>query len=174
MAEEPPGLLSNKRFTPAIKDQFTLITKRAFDQLVGSKINERLKGAMTSEASRPAEAEQPVIPVDKLAEPQVATSPEEVEAYHAVRAILRGLVSPKRIVMRDAQTYCAVLLDDNNRKPICRLRFNNPQKLRLGIFNAQKEEEQVALETVDDIFNFADRLQATVAGYEPNGTRAAG
>lgn len=25
---------------------------------------------------------------------------------------------PKRIVMRDAQTYCAILLDDNNRGPL--------------------------------------------------------
>ena len=43
-------LLGTRRFTPAIRDQFTLITRRAFEQLVGERINERLKGAMTPES----------------------------------------------------------------------------------------------------------------------------
>jgi hypothetical protein len=167
-------LIGNKRFTPTVKDQFTLLTKRAFEQLVGTMINERLKGAMTPEATRSVDAaEPPVIPVEVRVEPAVTTSPEEIEGFHAVRAILRGIVSAKRITLRDAQTYCAVLLDDNNRKPLCRLRFNNTAKLRLRVFNAQKEEEQVALESVDDIFNYADQLRATVALYEGDGAPVA-
>jgi hypothetical protein len=65
--------------------------------------------------------------------------------------------------MRDAQSYCAILLDDNNRKPICRLRFNNMQKLRLGIFNDKREEEVVDIEVVEDIFDHADQIKAAVA-----------
>ena len=42
-------LLGSKRFTPAVKEQFTSITQRAFEQLIGEKINARLKGAMTLE-----------------------------------------------------------------------------------------------------------------------------
>lgn len=159
-------LLGSRRFTPAAKDQFTLITKRAFEQLVGERINERLKGAMTPESTPVADSASPVIPV--ATEPLVVTSAEELEGFHTVRAILRELVNPKRIVMRDAQSYCAILLDDNNRKPICRLRFNNTQKLRLGVFNEMKEEEQVSLESIDDIFNCADQLKATLSSYQPN------
>jgi hypothetical protein len=161
-------LLGAKRFTPVVKDQFTAITKRAFEQLVGEKINERLKGAMTPEIPTAVESDAPVIPVEGTSEPQIVTSPEEMEGFHAVRAILREMVSAKRIVIRDAQSYCAVLLDDNNRKPICRLRFNNTQKLRLGIFNDKKEEEQVPIDSVDDIFIHADRLRATLSSYQPN------
>lgn len=95
----------------------------------------------------------------------VQTSQEEIEAFHTIRAILRGSVSPRRIVMRDAQSYCAILLDDNNRKPICRLRFNNPQKLVLGLFNDKKEEERVPLESVDDVHNFSDQLRAILDSY---------
>lgn len=165
-------LLGSRQFRPAVRDQFTLITKRAFEQLVSERINERLKGAMTPDPTPVAETAAPVIPAP-AAEPQSVTSPEELEGFHSLKAMLRGLVSPKRIVMRDAQSYCAILLDDNNRKPICRLRFNNPQKLRLGIFNDKKEEEQVALESVDDIFNYADRLKATVTAYQPMEAAAA-
>lgn len=160
------GLLGTRKFTPAVRDQFTGITKRAFEQFIGERINERLKGAMSPEFVTVAE----VVPAPAAAEappsdPVVVTSIEELEGFHTVRAIVRSLVPTKRVVMRDAQSYCAILLDDNNRKPICRLRFNNTQKLKLGFFNAQKEEEQVALDSVDDIHNFAEQIRATVTSY---------
>lgn len=167
-------LLGNRRFTPAVRDQFTLITRRAFEQLVGEKINERLKGAMAPESVSvpdPAPGTQPV-PAEPAtstlgSEPPVITSSDELEGFHIVRAIVRGLVPTKRVVMRDAQSYCAILLDDNNRKPICRLRFNNREKLRLGLFNDKKEEEIVSLMSTDDIYNYAVQLQAAVKANLP-------
>lgn len=67
--------------------------------------------------------------------------------------------------MRDAQSYCAILLDDNNRKPICRLRFNNPDKLRIGFFADKKEEEIIAIESPDDLYGYAERLQSAARAY---------
>lgn len=167
-------LLGTKRFTPAVRDQFTLITRRAFEQLVGEKINERLKGAMAPESVTVQEAAEvllsPKVTPEAAAtpaEPQVVTSLEELEGFHIVRAIVRGLVSTKRIVMRDAQSYCAILLDDNNRKPICRLRFNNREKLRLGLFNEKKDEELVNIESPDDIYNYALQIQNALKSYLP-------
>ena len=165
------GLLGSKKFTPTVIDQFTLITKRAFEQLVGERINDRLKGAMTPESITVADppgtapTAPPALAVNTAAEPQHVTTAEELEAFHIVRSILRGLFLPKRITIRDAQSYCAILLDDNNRKPLCRLRFNNEQKLRLGIFNEKKEEEQFAIGSVDDIHNYAEQLKATASSY---------
>ena len=167
-------LLGTKRFTPQIRDQFTAITKRAFEQLIGEKINERLKGAMAPESititdRAPTPVQQPSVDSQTTAaaspEPAVITSPEELEAFHTVRAILRGVVPAKRIFMRDAQSYCAILLDDNNRKAICRLRFNNTQKLRLGTFNEKREETVAELDAVEDIFNYADQIKATVTSH---------
>lgn len=158
-------LLAGKRFTPAVKDQFTIIAKRAFEQLIGERINERLKGAMTLDASPATQPSAPVIPVEGAIEAQVVTSAEETEGLHIIRAILRDVVSPRRIVMRDAQSYCAILLDDNNRKPVCRLRFNNPQKLAVGLFDDKKEEVRFALESLDDLYNHAAQLKATVIAH---------
>jgi hypothetical protein len=160
-------LLGSRRFTPAVIDQFTAITKRAFEQLLGERINDRLKGAMTPESVPAADATAPVIPAEGAAEAQVVTSAEETEGFHIVRAILRSVISPRRIFMRDAQSYCAILLDDNNRKPICRLRFNNIQKLSLGLFNDKKEEERVTLESVDDIYNYAEQIKAVAIAHLP-------
>ncbi|MEX8505176.1 type I restriction endonuclease [Leptothrix ochracea] len=163
-------LLAGKRFTPALKEQFSSITKRAFQLLIGDLINDRLKVAMTPEVTSPVQSlmineptasPEPVAVVDTK---EIVTTPEEIEAFHIIKSVLRDSISSKRIFMRDAQSYCAILLDDNNRKPICRLRFNNVDKLVLGLFNG-KEEEKVSLADVDDIYQFTDRLKATLASY---------
>lgn len=158
-------LLGNRRFTPALRDQFTTIAKRAFEQLVGERINERLKGAMTSDSLSVLPTASIVSPAESPAEPQIDTTPEEIEGFHIIRAIVRGVVSPSRVFMRDAQSYCAILLDDNNRKPICRLRFNNSEKLWLGMFDANKEEEKVLVNSVDEIYLHAERILATVNSH---------
>lgn len=170
-------LVGNRRFTPAIRDQFTSITRLAFDQLISERINERLKGAMAPEpisindSAMTALTDKTTLTMSPLAvDPPIVTTPEEIEGFHIVRSIVREMVPRKRIFMRDAQSYCAVLLDDNNRKPICRLRFNNLHKLRLGVFNQNKEEEQVDLSSIDDIYNFADKIRATVISYLPQQT----
>ncbi len=64
----------------------------------------------------------------------VVTTADELQAYYAVKSMLYGVVDAKRVVLRDVQSYCSVLLDDNNRKPICRLYFNGTQKY-LGLFD---------------------------------------
>jgi len=159
-------LIGSRRFTPAIKDQFAGITKRAFESLVGERINERLKGAMTPETTTVRDV-VPAIPAEMsaIAESQIVTAPEEIESFHVIRAILRSVVPTGRVFMRDAQSYCAIILDDNNRKPICRLRFNNTQKLSVSIFNDKKEEERIPLESVDDIYNHSEKITAAVLTY---------
>lgn len=159
--------LAGKQFRNAVKDQFTMITKHAFQQLVGDKINERLKGAMSPESS--------LSPAVALCEPQQAeqsSTPSviEIEAYQIIKAILRPVIKPDMVAIRDAASYCAILFDDNNRKPICRLRFNNENRLYIGLFDENKEEERIPLGSLDDIFDLGDRLKATVASYIPVAT----
>jgi len=57
-----------------------------------------------------------------------------------------------------------VLLDDNNRKPICRLHFNSGTKY-LGVFDAAKVETRIALESPDDIYQHEEKLVATLNNY---------
>ncbi len=95
----------------------------------------------------------------------MVTTEDENEAFRIVRAIMTRCVPPERVVMRDSKTYCSILLDDNNRKPICRLWFNAKQRY-LGIFDAEKNETKVPIETLADIYKQADGLMATVARYD--------
>lgn len=107
----------------------------------------------------------------------IVTTEEEIEGYQIVRAILREIVDVKRIILRDVQSYCGILLDDNNRKPICRMHFNRTQKY-IGFFSGQQDngkdapkEERLPIDGVDDIYKFAERLKATVIRYESLGTK---
>jgi hypothetical protein len=155
-------LPNGKRFTPALIDQFSRLTKRAFEQLLNARINDRLQGALVAETASDKIDEEPE---SKSEQNQIITTDEEIEGLHIVRSILRDVVSPRRIVMRDNQSYCAILLDDNNRKPVCRLRFNNTEKLAIGIFGANKEETKFQLQHIDDLYNYASELRSTLAMY---------
>jgi len=67
--------------------------------------------------------------------------------------------------MHDVQTYCGVLLDDNNRRPICRLWLNGSRQY-LGLFdNEQRKETKIPIEGLDDLYSYADDLKATAATY---------
>lgn len=167
------GRVYSGQKTQKVITQFTDITKRALNQFVNERINERLKSALgpdspTVEASRSA-TPAAAAPVPATTDPatdeaKVVTTEEEREAFFIVKAILREAVDPKRVAMRDAQSYCAVLLDDNNRKPICRLYLGTAKK-QLGMFDAEKKEERVTITELQDIFKFAERLKLTVGHY---------
>jgi len=66
--------------------------------------------------------------------------------------------------MCDQKSYCGILVDNNNRKPLARLHFNRTVKY-LGLFNESKEEERVKVDTLDEIYEYADRIRATAKAY---------
>lgn len=72
------------------------------------------------------------------------TTDEEMEGYMIVKTILRQKVSASRITHRDAQSYFVILLDDNNRKTICRLYLNGVKKY-LVVLDEQKKRLSMRL-----------------------------
>src|SRR5699024_957417 len=62
------------------------------------------------------------------------------------------------ITMRDAKSYCAILYQDNNRKPLARLFFDRKIP-RIGIFNEGREMEVFDLTAIEDIYKHADLLR---------------
>jgi len=80
-----------------------------------------------------------------------------------IRAIVRDILKPSRVVMRDQKSYCGILVDNNNRKPLARLWFNRSVKY-IGLFDGEKEE-RVKIDTLDEIYDCADRLRDTARTY---------
>jgi hypothetical protein len=100
-------------------------------------------------------------------ESKILTTEEELEGFRIVVAILRRKLSTNRIYYRDTQSYFGILLDDNNRKPLCRLHFNTANKY-LGVFDEFKKERKISLLEVDDIYNSEEELLKTVDSYLSN------
>lgn len=162
------GRLGSRRATQQTLNEFSPIATKAYKQFINEKINERLRSAMApvQEKVLTQEIDSEDSNDDKGEDDDngVVTTVEEIEGYHIVRAILREVVDVSRIVMRDTKSYCGVLLDDNNRRPICRLHFNYSQKY-IGLFDKNKEETRHPIGSLDDIYKFADNLLETVHYY---------
>lgn len=147
--------------TAKVLDQFTNLTKRSIQQHISDLITDRLKNALQKED----ESNKPVAPA--MVEPaesdasKVVTTEEELEAYMIVKSILRQKVAASRITYRDAQSYFVILLDDNNRKTICRLYLNGNKK-SLAILDEQKKEVRNEIGSIDDIFNHSALLESVV------------
>jgi hypothetical protein len=121
--------------------------------LIREKVNERLTSALR--ASNPSDGEE-VAPT-MLKDDGIETTQTEIDGFNIIRAIGSRLVDPSRIVMRDAKSYCAVLLDDNNRKTIARMHFNSDTARHLGTF-VDKEETRHPVEGPVDLYKFEEDI----------------
>jgi hypothetical protein len=149
--------------TPKLLEQFTQLVKRSISSLISDIISERLKTALKTEI---AETEEPEKTEDeKPRENGVTTTSEELEGYFIVKSILRSKINSNRITYRDAQTYFAIFIDDNNRKPVCRLYLNSPTNKQFCLFDENKKEIKQKIETLDEIFNYTEQLINTVERY---------
>ena len=148
-----------EQFRAATREHFSGIVRSAFHGFLNDRVTGRLRSALQHENAQP----DAVDASDK--ESQIETTVDELLGYHIVKSILRDTVKPERIVHRDTRSYMGVLLDDTNRKPICRLHFNRKQRY-LGLFNPEKQETRVRLDDLNDIFTHADHLRQTVSNYE--------
>jgi predicted type IV restriction endonuclease len=154
--------------TPRMKEQFCGITRKAFQQFIAEQLNARLKSAL-GEGSPEVHAPEPEGPAEVEGQPCgecVETTQEETDAFNIVRAIVAEVVPIDRVVMRDRKSHCAVLLDDSQRKPLCRLWFNSPAKKQISLFDVPKTEEKLAVERVEDLYKYSERLRSTARSYE--------
>jgi len=144
------------KLTPAVKDYYSRIMAATIAGYVRDLVNERLSSALN--ASAPA-AVEPVEVAEENAGDGIITTAEEIAGFHIVQAIASRLVAPGRVVMRDAVSYCAILLDDNNRKTIARMHFNGLTKKYLGTFSG-KQEERHLLPELTAIYQHATLIEA--------------
>ncbi|MGO4294836.1 type I restriction endonuclease [Chitinophaga sp. RAB17] len=156
------GMLTSK-----IVEQFGALTKKSIQQYINDLITERLKSALKKEnEAEPTDAEKEIAKTDIEEKGSlIETTEEEKEGYMIVKTILRQKIKPARIAYRDAQSYFAILLDNNNRKTICRLYFNGSRKY-IGTLDEQKKETRTEILTIDDIFKFEEILHKTVEWYD--------
>lgn len=163
--------------TQRVLDQFKPFVRKTFTNYLNDVMNERLQLAMQAQDGQTPVAgsvgvgialtsPSVVGVVEQASEstpattdrPKIQTTPEELESFFTVKALLHRTIEPKRLAYRDGQTYFSILLDDNNRKPVCRLYYNGTRKY-VGIFDAAKVETKHEVSSNDDLFGLRDLLR---------------
>ncbi|RVK90434.1 restriction endonuclease [Sinorhizobium meliloti] len=146
------------RMTAQVRDLMTGVVRTAFREVIMDTVKSRLSSALADTEEVIEKIDEPV-PDD----PEVVTTEEEREGYMIVKAIVRDTVAPQRVVMRDQKTYCGILVDNNNRKPLARLWFNRSVKY-IGLFDGESEERLI-IESLDQIYDHTERLRAAARKY---------
>lgn len=180
------------RTTQRILDQFRPLVAKALNQYVGDQVNSRLKTALgddapdpnrsTELAPSPAQVQLAVGPVVAVEPPgavanitdlDIVTTDEELEGFNIVRAIAVSEVAPERIHHRDGKSYFAILLDNNNRKPIIRLHLNGKSVKFVTTFEAGKDGIRRDIKSVVDIYTVAaEHIRKVIRQYESGGALA--
>lgn len=144
-------------------EQFTHLVKRSISSYVSDLISERLNSALKSEEKE--EAKQPIeIPAEE--ESKIITTDEEIESFMIIKSILRPVVDIQRVAYRDTQSYFGILLDDNNRKPICRIYLNSQSKKYLITFDENRKEQKHEINSLDDIYQYQEEIRAIISYYD--------
>lgn len=157
------------RMTVATRELFQPILTASIAAIVRDRVNERLTSALNvANPVEPMLAEGQSDDMSK-AEEGIVTTDDEIAGFRIVQAIAARHVEPSRIVIRDSKSYCAILLDDNNRKPLARLHFNSPTTRYVGTFQG-KTETRHAVSAPVDIYKLepflVDRVKELVAARE--------
>ena len=168
-----PLLPPRSRMTQDIKEMAQQALREFVEELVTALL--RANQTSTPVVEEEASSEKFGAPSEEMEEPpeerrDSETTDEELEGYAVVRTIVGEVVDLDRVALRDVQQYCAILLDDNNRRTLCRLHFNRPQKY-IGLFDGSRAssgaqiETRHAIESPQDIYNHADQLRETARRY---------
>jgi hypothetical protein len=152
-------------------EQFTAFVKKSINSYINEIISDRLENAIKLEHPEQEKKEEPTAEVAQTApieeeekQPQVVTTTEELEGFFAIKSILRDDVEPSRLSYRDYMSYFCIILDDRSKRIVARLYFNKSNKY-LGVFDSEWKEHKYSVETIDDIYKYAEELKVSLHLY---------
>ncbi|MDR6159511.1 hypothetical protein QF023_003027 [Chryseobacterium sp. SLBN-27] len=161
------GRFFEKPLTANRMVSFKEYTKKALVTSINESISFRLKSALNinEQIEKKEEEVKTSQPIDSNNDSKIVTTEEELEGFQIVKAILREKIPSSRIAYRDTLSYFGILLDDNNRKPLCRLHFNTTNKYLETFHNGKEAGEKILLNTLDEIYNYRTQLHQTLENY---------
>jgi len=168
-SDELVKLLVNRFFDKSLTASrmvtFKEYTRKALMLSINESISARLKSALSINETIEKTEDSKITPINEPGDNKIVTTEEEIEAFQIVKAILRERVVSSRIAARDTQSYFGVLLDDNNRKPLCRFHFNTANKYLETFSNGKEAGEKHLLTSLDEIYQYRDQLHQALNNY---------
>lgn len=161
-------VMPGTRYTAAVREQIAPTLTDAIAGLVRDRVNERLTSALNVANPQPGPIAEGASDDMSEVEDGIVTTEDEIAGFRIVQAIAARHVDPKRVVIRDSKSYCAILLDDNNRKSIARLHFNSPTTRYVGTF-VGKAETRHPVAAVTDLYKLEPQVVARLTELEGAG-----
>jgi predicted type IV restriction endonuclease len=153
-----------KRLTSPLIESLRTTLSASIANYVRDKVNDRLTSALNVANPSPLPIEEGASD-DPSQGDGIITTDDEIAGFRIVQAIATRHVDPARVVIRDSKSYCAILLDDNNRKTLARLHFNSPTTRYVGTF-AGKDETRHPVAALTDIYKLEPAIVARIAELE--------
>lgn len=155
------------RVTSSILEQFQELIKKSLKEYISETISSRLQIAEHLSNDKETEEGDFEEVQEIIDDSGIVTTEEELQGYRIVQAILVPIIESSRVTYRDTKSYFAILLDDNNRKPICRLHLNRNKKY-LQVFDENKKGIKYSITTMDDLYTYKDAIIASLSNYISN------
>lgn len=152
------------RVTAKVLEYFKALVKKTLQQYLNDSINDRLKTALATEQEKADQIIKQQAAQSVEEESKVKTTEEELEGFLIVKAIVCSKIKASRVYYRDSQSYFAIILDDNNRKPICRLNYNGKKKILTYFENGN--ETKVEIENNNSLYEHSSKLIGVIDYYE--------
>ena len=149
--------------TKGVLEQLRPSIQASLDEVIRDRIRDKLNVAFRPEPIV-IEADVPKS-IPNVDSSDIVTTQDEIQAFMIVRAIAARVAPIDRVTMRDAKSYCSIFVDDNNRKPVCRLYFNGKSARHVGIYDADKNEERIQIDSLSDIYNHSNKFEAVIKFY---------
>ncbi len=145
----------NGKITQNVKDKLTPLLKESFRQWTEERINDRLRKAIEGEEKI---TQSEGLPQEDKKQLEPAANELDIMGLNIVKAILSEVCDVGRLSLRPSKSYCALLLDDNNRKTIVRFYFKNAERLKMDLYGFMRVEPPFVIESVDSIYNYRNQI----------------
>ncbi|MBB4853530.1 hypothetical protein HNP40_000896 [Mycobacteroides chelonae] len=110
----------------------------------------------------------------KIRDTRDSVQTEEATKNAFIMPLISNVLGYERVHHRDGKSYFAILLDNNNRKPIIRLHLNGKSVKFVTTFEGGKDGVRRDIQSVVDIYTVAaEHIRKTIRQYESGGALAA-
>ena len=178
------GQTYDRRVTSSRREEIRDLARAAFHEFIKDHVNDAVDDTLLEIRERAAQGIAPITEEqDALlqadsgddvgdighADDKIITTEQELQAFDVVKGIAQEVVAAERVFMRDYRNYSAIMLDDNRRRPLCRLRLYGRQ-MQIGLFDGSRVgghlvEQQHNIESLNDIYNHAGQIRETARRY---------
>lgn len=156
--------------TQNIRDKFSELIVSVNQEFINEKVQKRLADAVEKNDTKTKEETEDIEVMEET--DANTTTVEEKEGFYIIKSIASENNHEQYIAMRDQKRYCNILFDDNKYYPIVRLYFNNPNRLKIELYdkitvreNGGKIGDKINIEKVSDIYQYKDRISKLIDSY---------